>query len=66
MDPGTILSAMSPRRRLLAYIIRYRRAFLLGLACVLVTTTVALASPWVLKLAIDDLARGVDAAKGHR
>ncbi|OFW01608.1 MAG: hypothetical protein A3I61_06205 [Acidobacteria bacterium RIFCSPLOWO2_02_FULL_68_18] len=54
---------MSPRRRLLAYIIRYRRAFLLGLACVLVTTTVALASPWVLKLAIDDLARGVDAAK---
>ncbi|MBI3050420.1 MAG: ABC transporter ATP-binding protein [Acidobacteria bacterium] len=54
---------MSPYRRLLAYIVRHRRAFLLGLACVLVTTSVALASPWVLKLAIDDLGRGVDAQK---
>ena len=54
---------MSPRRRLFGYLLRYRRAFVSGLLCVLVTTTVALASPWVLKLAIDDLSRGVDAAK---
>ena len=54
---------MSPRRRLLAYIFQHRRPFLLGLLCVLVTTSVALASPWVLKLAIDDLERGVDAGK---
>ena len=53
---------MSPGRRLFGYILRYRSAFLFGLACVLVTTVVALASPWVLKLAIDDLRRGVDAA----
>jgi len=54
---------MSPRRRLLGYLLRYRRSFLLGLVCVLVTTTVALAGPWVLKLAIDDLRSGVDASK---
>ncbi len=52
---------MSPRRRLLAYILQHRRPFLTGLLCVLVTTAVALASPWVLKLAVDDLERGVDA-----
>jgi len=54
---------MSPRRRLLAYILQHRRPFLIGLLCVLVTTAVALASPWVLKLAVDDLGRGVDARK---
>ncbi|MBI2187806.1 MAG: ABC transporter ATP-binding protein [Acidobacteria bacterium] len=54
---------MSPRRRLLAYILQHRRPFLLGLVCVFITTAVALASPWVLKLAVDDLERGVDAAK---
>lgn len=54
---------MSPGRRLLGYVLAYRRAFLVGFGCVLVTTTVALAGPWVLKLAIDDLGRGVDAAK---
>jgi ATP-binding cassette subfamily B multidrug efflux pump len=54
---------MSPRRRLLAYLLGRRRPFLIGLLCVLVTTAVALAGPWVLKLAIDDLERGVDAQK---
>ena len=54
---------MSPGRRLLGYVLRYRRAFLVGLACVVVTAAVGLAGPWVLKLAIDDLTRGVDAAK---
>ncbi len=42
---------------------RYRRAFLLGLACVITTTAITLASPWVLKYAIDDLTANVTAAK---
>jgi len=54
---------MSPFRRLVAYARRYQRDFLLGLACVVVTTSVALASPKVLQYAIDDLTRGVTRAK---
>jgi ATP-binding cassette, subfamily B, multidrug efflux pump len=54
---------MSPRRRLLAYVLRYRRAFLAGLVCVVGTASVGLAAPWILKLAIDDLTRGVDVDK---
>ena len=37
-DPDAILSRVSPFRRLLAYVARYRRAFLLGLICSFVTT----------------------------
>jgi len=48
-----------PFRRLLPYALRYRRRFLLGFACVLVTTAIALLSPWILKYAIDDLNLGV-------
>ena len=54
---------MSPYRRLLAYVVRYRRAFLAGLVCVVGTASVGLSAPWVLKLAIDDLTRGVDIEK---
>ena len=54
---------MSPFRRLLVYVLRYRRAFLLGLASVVVTTGVTLVSPMVLRYAIDDLTRGVTRAK---
>ena len=54
---------MSPVRRLLAYVLRYRRDFLAGLACVLVATGVSLTSPMVLRYAIDDLMRGVTRAK---
>ena len=54
---------MSPRRKLLAYVLRYRGAFLAGLVCVVGTAAVGLAGPWVLKLAIDDLTSGVDASK---
>jgi ATP-binding cassette subfamily B multidrug efflux pump len=50
-------------RRLSPYILRYRRAFLLGLLCVLVTTAISLLSPWVLKYAVDDLHRGVTVGK---
>src|SRR5919112_4724680 len=50
-------------RRLLPYVFRYRRAFVLGLFCVLVTTSIQLLSPWILKHAIDDLTIGVTRAK---
>jgi ATP-binding cassette, subfamily B, multidrug efflux pump len=49
--------------RLLPFLLRYKRAFLTGLACVLVTTAIQLLSPWVLKSAIDDLTTGVTRAK---
>ena len=54
---------MSPFRRLLGYALRYRAKFLRGLACVVVTTAVSLLAPRVLGLAIDDLTKGVTAAK---
>jgi ATP-binding cassette, subfamily B, multidrug efflux pump len=50
-------------RRLLPYVLRYRRAFLLGLVCVLCTRAVSLAAPLVLGYAIDDLSRSVTRAK---
>ena len=50
---------MSPVRRLLDYVVRYRRKFVLGLACVVITRAVALAGPTVLGQAIDDLTRTV-------
>src|SRR5262245_58272226 len=53
----------SPFRRLLPYIYRYRRQFLLGLICVVITTAIQLLSPWVLKHAIDDLNGGVTRQK---
>jgi ATP-binding cassette subfamily B protein len=52
-----------PLRALLPYVLRYRRAFGIGLFCVLVTTTFQLLSPWVLKYAIDDLNVGVTIRK---
>jgi len=54
---------MSPARRLLTYMARYRRPFIIGFCCVIVSTSISLAGPWVLKFAIDDLAAGVTAAK---
>ena len=54
---------MFPGRRLLGYVLRYRRSFVIGFICVIVAAGVGLAGPWVLKYAIDDLARGVDAGK---
>jgi ATP-binding cassette, subfamily B, multidrug efflux pump len=54
---------VSPFRRLLAYALKYQREFVLGLLCVVVTTSVSLASPKVLQYAIDDLTRGVTRAK---
>ncbi len=54
---------MSPFRRLLAYVVRYRRDFLVGLGCVVITTGIGLVAPKVLGYAIDDLTRGVTRAK---
>jgi ATP-binding cassette subfamily B protein len=45
-------------RRLLPYVRRYRAALAAGLACAFVATAIQLVGPWVLKLAIDDLADG--------
>jgi ATP-binding cassette subfamily B protein len=54
---------VSPRARLLGYVSRYRRPYLLGLASGVVATAIQLAGPWVLKYAIDDLLHGVTTAK---
>src|SRR6188508_1845612 len=50
-------------KRLLPYVNRYRRAFVLGLVCVVSTTAFQLLGPWVLKFAIDDLYSGVTRQK---
>ncbi len=54
---------MSPARRLFGYLRRYRGAFLTGFACICGTTALALAGPWVLKHAVDDLAAGITAER---
>jgi ATP-binding cassette, subfamily B, multidrug efflux pump len=50
-------------RRLLPYVNRYRRAFVLGLVCVISTTAFQLLAPWILKYAIDDLHQAVTQRK---
>jgi ATP-binding cassette subfamily B multidrug efflux pump len=50
---------MGAFRRLLPYVLRYRRAFIVGLLSVVMTSAIGLAAPWILKLAVDDLRRGV-------
>jgi len=50
-------------KRLLPYLLRYRRQFIVGLSCVTVTTGVSLVSPWVLQIAVDGLAAGVTRRK---
>jgi ATP-binding cassette subfamily B protein len=42
-------------RRLLPYLLLRRRRLLLGLLCLTLTTAFSVASPWVLRYAIDDL-----------
>ena len=54
---------MSPVRRLLGYMARYRRSYVLGFGSVVLATTLTLAAPWILKFAIDDLARDVTGTK---
>jgi len=46
---------MTPQRRLIKYLARYRRAFISGFACVVLATAISTGGPWVLKYAVDDL-----------
>jgi ATP-binding cassette subfamily B protein len=48
---------------LLSFVVRYRGRYALGLSCVVLTTAITLAAPWVLKNAVDDLSQGVTQAK---
>jgi ATP-binding cassette, subfamily B, multidrug efflux pump len=48
---------------LLPHLRRYRRGLALGVACVVLANAIALTQPHVLRLAVDDLYRGVTSAK---
>ena len=50
-------------RRLLPYVARYRARFAVGSAFLVLATAIQLVSPWVLKLAVDDLTAGVTRGK---
>ena len=54
---------MSPFARLGPYVIRFRRQFAVGLLCLVLTTALSLAGPWVLRFAIDDLTAHVTSGK---
>jgi ATP-binding cassette subfamily B multidrug efflux pump len=54
---------VTPVRRLLPYIGRYRREYLLGFVSLLVCSALFSVAPRVLQFAIDDLYRGVTRAK---
>ncbi len=50
-------------RRLLPYVRRHRRGLAWGIVCLVATTVFSVASPWVLRYAIDDLQRQVTRGK---
>jgi ATP-binding cassette subfamily B multidrug efflux pump len=50
-------------RRLRPYLARHRGALLRGTACLLMTTALSIASPWILRLAVDDLVVAVTRSK---
>ena len=54
---------MTPVRRILPYIRRYRREYLLGFASLVLCSTMFSVSPLVLQYAIDDLYTGVTRSK---
>ena len=49
--------------RLLGFMARYRREYLLGFVSVVCATAISLLAPWVLRYAIDDLTQGVTLGK---
>ena len=53
----------SPLRKLLPYVLFYRWKLALGFVFLLVTTTIQLVSPWILKYAIDELMLGATRSK---
>src|SRR5262245_37098628 len=54
---------MKNLRRLLPYVGRHRRTLTFGLLCLAATTAFSVASPWVLRHAIDDLRATVTRGK---
>ena len=55
---------MSPSfQRLIPYLVRYQRRFAQGFVFVVLTTSIQLLSPWVLKYVVDDLTVGVTRGK---
>ncbi len=48
---------VSPARRLLRYLLRYRRRYAFGVACLLVASALSLGIPWTVKQAVDAMAR---------
>jgi ATP-binding cassette, subfamily B, multidrug efflux pump len=54
---------VSPIRRLLPYLRRYRREFALGFVCLVISPALFALVPRVLQFAIDDLSRGVTRGK---
>jgi ATP-binding cassette subfamily B multidrug efflux pump len=54
---------MKNLRRLLPYLSRYRKGMFWGIVCLLLTTAFSVASPWVLRYGIDDLAQKVTRGK---
>ena len=54
---------MSPFARLVPHVLRFRRQFAVGLLCLVLTTTLSLLGPWVLRYAIDDLTAHVTRGK---
>ncbi|MCI0548408.1 MAG: ABC transporter ATP-binding protein/permease [Candidatus Rokubacteria bacterium] len=49
---------MSPARRIVRHLARYRVRYALGVVCLLLATGCALAIPWTVKSAVDALGRG--------
>lgn len=52
---------MSPARRLLRYILRYRVRYAAGVLCLVLATSFSLAIPWTIKAAVETLERGAGA-----
>ena len=50
-------------RRLLPYLERHKRGLAWGIGCLLLTTALSVAGPWVLRYAIDDLTRQISREK---
>lgn len=54
---------MKNLQRLLPYVGRHKRSLVLGLVCLFATTAFSVASPWILRHAIDDLTAAVTRSK---
>jgi ATP-binding cassette subfamily B multidrug efflux pump len=61
--PTRYTHEVTPVRRLLPYVNRYRRQFALGFICLVIASSVFAVVPRVLQFAIDDLYKGVTRGK---